>query len=57
MKENDINIFDRQSVRRNRDRAASEFGKFNFLFCEVAERLVDRLFDIRREFQFGLILG
>lgn len=57
MNENGINIFDRKAVRRNRDRVARDFGSFSFLFREMAERLVDRLFDIRREFQFGLILG
>ena len=57
MNENGINIFDRKAVRRNRDRVARDFGSFSFLFREMAERLVDRLFDIRREFQSGLILG
>ena len=57
MNENLINIFDRKAVRRNRDRAADEFGSFNFLFRELADRLVDRLFDIRREFPFALVLG
>ena len=57
MNENGINIFDRKAVRRNRNRAAGDFGSFDFLFREMADRLVDRLFDIRREFPFALVLG
>lgn len=51
------NIFDRQAVRRHRDRAAGDFGSFSFLFREIAERLADRLSDIRREFPLALDLG
>ena len=52
-----MNIFDRQAVRMHRDRAAYDLGSFGFLFREVAERLVDRLSDIRRVFPFALDLG
>ena len=50
-------IFDRQAVRRHRDRAANDLGSFSFLFREIAERLADRLSDIRREFPLALDLG
>ena len=46
-------IFDRQSVRRNRDRAArlwSDERNGEFLYEEVADRLTERLTDVRRGF-------
>ena len=49
--------FDRRALRRNRDRAAPGFGRHDFLFAEVAERLADRLDDIRRRFPLALDLG
>jgi len=52
-----INIFNRQSVRHHRDRAASSYADFNFLFQETAERLGDRLEDITRIFPITLDLG
>ena len=57
MNNSSIKIFDRHAVRRHRERAADGFGSFSFLFRETAERLVDRLFDIRREFPLTLDLG
>lgn len=57
-----VNIFDRAAVRIHRDRAARitagrDFGDSNFLFMEVADRLVDRLLDIQRNFEVALDLG
>ena len=52
-----MNIFNRQSVRHHRDRAAPGYADFNFLFKEVAERLSDRLQDITRTFPVTLDLG
>ncbi len=52
-----MNIFNRQSVRHHRDRAAPNYADFNFLFQEVAERLGDRLEDITRTFPVTLDLG
>ncbi len=50
-------IFDRRTVRRHRDRAARHFADHDFLFQEVAERLVERLDDVAREFPRALDLG
>lgn len=50
-------IFDRRVLRRHRDRAAAGIGAHDFLFREVAERLLDRLEDIRRGFPLALDLG
>ncbi|MCE2510862.1 MAG: methyltransferase domain-containing protein [Alphaproteobacteria bacterium] len=50
-------LFDRALVRRHRDRAADAFDGHDFLFREVAERLVDRLDDVRRDFPEVLDLG
>lgn len=50
-------VFDRLSVRRHRDRAAAAFSRHDFLFREVADRLLDRLVDIRRQFPLALDLG
>jgi SAM-dependent methyltransferase len=52
-----MTVFDRQVVRRHRDRAAPGLDGFDFLFAESAERLVDRLDDITRRFPLTLDLG
>lgn len=52
-----ITVFDRSQVRRNRDRAAAGFGNVDFLFRETADRLTDRLRDISRRFPAALDLG
>jgi NADH dehydrogenase [ubiquinone] 1 alpha subcomplex assembly factor 5 len=49
--------FDRDALRRHRDRAAVDFAAYDFLFAEVAERLADRLDDITRRFPTALDLG
>lgn len=43
-------IFDRMQLRRQRRRAGARFGSHDFLYRELAERLLDRLADIRQGF-------
>jgi len=50
-------VFDRHAVRRHRDRAAPRFDAHRFLFDETADRLLDRLDDIKRRFPTALDLG
>lgn len=52
-----IEVFDRASVRRHRDRAAAGLERFDFLHCEIADRLADRLLDVARPFPRALELG
>lgn len=52
-----MQVFDRALVARHRDRAALRLGEHDFLLAEVAERLADRLLDIKREFPIALDLG
>ncbi|MAH83085.1 MAG: SAM-dependent methyltransferase [Rhodospirillaceae bacterium TMED8] len=52
-----VNVFDRQTVRRNRDRAAPNLSTFDFLYVETATRLVDRLDDVKRTFPLALDIG
>lgn len=56
MAEGEILVFDRQAVRRHRERAA-RLGSAEFLFEEAAERLEERLEDVRRVFTRVLVLG
>ena len=49
-------LFDRRAWRLHRDRAARS-GCVDFLHCEVADRLVERLDDIGRQFRTALDLG
>jgi SAM-dependent methyltransferase len=57
MSETAMRVFDRASVRRHRERAVPGFGQYDFLVSEVAERLADRLDDVRRTFPLALDLG
>ncbi len=50
-------VFDRGLVRRRRERAARRGADVGFLREEVADRLADRLEDIRRTFPVVLDLG
>ena len=50
-------VFDRRRVRLNRARAAAGFSGAAFLLREVADRLADRLDDIKRRFPLALDLG
>ena len=49
-------LFDRRARRRHRDRAAGN-GCVEFLHREVADRLGERLDDVKREFRAALDLG
>jgi SAM-dependent methyltransferase len=50
-------IFDRAILRCRRDRAAQNFGDFDFLQRRVGEMTADCLADIRRRFPMALDLG
>ena len=50
-------VFDRRRVRLNRARAVAGLDGADFLIREVADRLADRLDDIRRRFPLALDLG
>jgi NADH dehydrogenase [ubiquinone] 1 alpha subcomplex assembly factor 5 len=52
-----MTVFDRALVRRHRERAAGGFAAHDFLFREVATRLVERLGDAKRGFPLALDLG
>lgn len=49
--------FNRQAVRRHRARAAAGLAGHDFLYRETAERLADRLVDVKRRFPLALDLG
>jgi SAM-dependent methyltransferase len=50
-------VFDRGQIRRQRRRAEAGFAGHDFLFHELAERLLDRLADIRRAFPLAADLS
>lgn len=50
-------VFDRAVLRQRRDRAARGWESQAFLKREIAERLVERLDDVRRSFALALDLG
>ncbi len=50
-------VFDRSLLRLRRDRAAADILQYDFLFREVAERLLDRLTIVRKDFPVILDLG
>lgn len=50
-------VFDRRAVRLHRERAAARLAEHDFLFCEVAEGLAERLDDINRRFPRALEIG
>jgi SAM-dependent methyltransferase len=50
-------VFDRAAVRRHRARAAAHLAAHDYLIREVAERLIDRLDDVRRQFPRALAIG
>jgi SAM-dependent methyltransferase len=52
-----IEIFNRRLLRQRRDRAAKNIGDFDFLFVEVASRLMERLEVVKRNFPLVLDLG
>ena len=50
-------VFDRTVLRQRRERAARAWDGHAFLKREIAERLVERLDDVRRSFPLALDLG
>jgi len=50
-------LFERAAVRLHRDRAAKVLDEHDFLFNEVADRLTDRLNDVKRSFPLALDIG
>lgn len=50
-------VFDRKLLRSRRERAALDIRRHDFLFCEVADRLCDRLEIVRKPFPVMLDLG
>jgi NADH dehydrogenase [ubiquinone] 1 alpha subcomplex assembly factor 5 len=50
-------VFDRNLLRRRRDRAARNIADFDFILREVAGQLVDRLDVIKKEFPLVVDLG
>ena len=52
-----MQVFDRQAVRRNRDRAAARWHAHDFLHAQAAEQLLERLGEVRRQFPLVLELG
>lgn len=50
-------VFERALLRQRRERAARDWERHDFLKREIAERLVDRLTDVRRTFPLALDLG
>src|ERR1700758_5328599 len=51
------NVFDRALVRRRRERVVLGGDGSDFLFAEVANRMADRLSDVKRGFGVGFDLG
>jgi len=49
--------FDRALVRWRRTRAAATLDRADFLFAEIADRLLERLGDVKRDFPRALDLG
>jgi NADH dehydrogenase [ubiquinone] 1 alpha subcomplex assembly factor 5 len=52
-----MRVFDRRAVRLHRDRASRTVGQVADVLRETAERLLDRLDDVRRRFGLALDLG
>jgi SAM-dependent methyltransferase len=50
-------LFERHAVRLHRDRAAALLDDHDFLFVEVADRLTERLDDVKRDFPLALDIG
>ena len=55
--EDRVQVFDRRSLRRQRERAAGTLAQHDFLLREVAERLAERLEDVTRGFPLALDVG
>ncbi|MEI7669742.1 MAG: methyltransferase domain-containing protein [Pseudomonadota bacterium] len=53
----DSKIFDRDLLRKRRNKIASNWHNYNFIKLEAAERLADCIIDIAREFHLVLDIG
>jgi SAM-dependent methyltransferase len=52
-----IEVFNRRLLRQRRDRAAKDIHNFDFLFVEIAGRLMERLEMVKRAFPLVVDLG
>lgn len=52
-----MQLFEREAVRKHRERAAPAIHEHDFLFSEVADRLTERLEDVKRTFPVALDIG
>ena len=52
-----MRVFDRRVVRMHRDRAAANIEGHAFLFDDVADRLAERLLDVKRDFPTAIEIG
>jgi SAM-dependent methyltransferase len=50
-------VFDRMTLRARRARAAARLGEVDFLIRAAAERLLERVRDVRRDFPLAVELG
>lgn len=50
-------VFNRELVRKNRDRAATQFAEHDFLVHEITARMMDNLQDVRRDFKHVVAIG
>lgn len=57
MSDSDIIVFDRHAVRLHRDRAASRLETMRGVLDDLAQRVLGRLDDTRRQFTIALDLG
>ncbi|SLN10179.1 methyltransferase domain-containing protein [Oceanibacterium hippocampi] len=57
MNEHDILLFDRRAVRWHRDRAAAVIDAHDFLIREIGDRMLERVFDVKRGFGLALDLN
>lgn len=51
------NIFDRELLKQNRDRASANFSEYDFLFKEVAGRIVEKTEDLKGDLTNILEIG
>ncbi|MBS41061.1 MAG: SAM-dependent methyltransferase [Rhodospirillales bacterium] len=52
-----VRIFDRRTIELRRKRATTKFSAHDFMFKEVAERLIQRITDVKRKFGLTIDLG
>lgn len=50
-------IFDRTLLRKNRARCVKDFSEFNFLYNEVANKIIENLSFLKRDFDMALEIG